>query len=405
MGARDVKILGNAASLEESGRNLFLRAYSGGNGVASDMAALERDIALGMLRDFEASLRGVVRGKGGSIAELVEKMRRDVERGITSGEDEAFAEIDARFSVFKDRERTERDRKRVMAVTNVIRAKVEANLAIISVKGADAAVSYALRTAHEKESARITAEERLESTKNQARSEKESLELRLSRLNGTLRDAVTKFVANRKTILEETAEERRLREIAESGRAHAMEALERAEFQRDSAIQDRHIAFATRDQALEKQRGAEKKRQAAEEETARAKRLYERVANRAAEADRIAESLKKYGHVSNTPALVLETILAELARLRKERVSYQQTTARNFALERQVSQLNATTRELETQISKEVAARKEAEASNGTRSKAQLRSDLADSARSFFAVMARMDGSDPERQDYADYDR
>lgn len=372
MNAREPSANAYAAPLQETGRNLFLRAYAGGAGTTNALAELEREAGMGMLREFESSLRGVVRGRGGSIAELVERLRRTVETGISSAEAEALAEIEIRHSIFRDAEQFERDRKRAAAVSKFVRSRVESSLAAISLKGADAAVSFVLRTAESANSAKVTAEKDLEERGERADEEKRDLERRLSKLNGTLREAVAKFVSNRKGLVEE----------------------------RDAAVAEKVAAVAEKD--------------AAQKETATAKNLYARVAGQAKEAERIAQMLKEFGYASEKPALAIEKLLPEVsalrteaAQLRNEQTSYRKTTARNFELETQVARLNQTVEELESSLGREIAARRDAEelATGRTKSKAQAIADLQDSSRSFFTVMARMDGADPDREDYADYDR
>lgn len=387
--------------LQETGRNLFMRAYEGGAGTTRAIADLERQAAMGMLREFESSLRGLVRGRGGSIAELVERLRREVETGISSAEEEALEEIGIRHSIFRDAETLERDRKRVTAVAKFVRTKVESSLSALSLKGADAAVSFVLRTAEAADAGKEAAEKEFESRLERTNGEKQDLERRLSKLNGTLRESIAKFTSNRKAIAGE-------RDAAILEKGVAISERDAAIIEKNAAVTEKGVAMAEKDEAV-------RARKAAEEETALAKRLYSRVSERAKEADRIAEILKKYGCAEGAaPADAIEKLLPEVLalrneaqRLRQEQTSYQKTTARNFELEAQAARLNKTVEELENSLRREMAARRDAEeiASGRTKSKAQAIADLRDSSRSFFAVMARMDGADPAREDYADYDR
>lgn len=245
-------------------------------------------------------------------------------------------EVDGSYAVFKDADRCDRDLKRCELAAKYVRQRTEAKIRAIADKGADAAVSFVLRQSEvdqtEKKEAVIQAEN--------AESEKKSLEERLSKLNATLKGAISKFVENRKSVLSE---------------------LEMEKKAKDAAISERDAAISKMDEAVA--------------ETRTAKSLYAKVAKKADDADKIANLLKGYGKSGTAPVAELTEILNEVRRansevsalrtengkLHSERIAYQRTTARNFELERQVSALNETLRALENQVRAEIALRLEAE--------------------------------------------
>ncbi|MFB0965743.1 MAG: hypothetical protein QMC36_08935 [Patescibacteria group bacterium] len=187
-------------------------------------------------------------------------------------------------------------------------------------------------------------------------------------MNATLKDAVTKFVGNRKSLLTELESEKTARAAAVAERDVALA-------ERDGAVDARNAAFTERDGALASRDEAVAKMEAAVRETGLARSLYDKVAKKADEADKIAELLRGYGKSGASPALELSEILNEVRRAKSEiatlrtqkdktdaeRVAFQRTTARNFELERQVSVLTETLTSLENQVRAEMALRIEAE--------------------------------------------
>lgn len=164
-----------------------------------------------------------------------------MEAGIGEAEKRIMDEVDESYAMLKDADLCDRNLKRCELAAKYVRQKTEAKILAVSSKGADAAVSYVLRESEKNLSKRDETLRKI----GESEIARHELETRLAKLNVTFRDAVTKFVGNRKTLLEE---------------------IDRAE--------TRAIA--------------------AERETATAKSLYEKVARKAAEADRIANLLKGF---------------------------------------------------------------------------------------------------------------
>lgn len=93
--------------------------------------------------------------------------------------------------------------------------------------------------------------------------------------------------------------------------------------------------------------------------------------------------------------------------MKSERTTYQKTFARNFELERQLSTLGESLLSLESQVRAEIELRIGAESALEAlkMSADSAESALWDATKSYYAVMLRMEGSDPEPEDYADYER
>lgn len=185
-----------------------------------------------------------------------------MESGIGEAESLIMSEVDAGYAIFKDADKCDRDLKRCELAAKYVRQKTEAKILAVSSKGADAAVSYVLRQSEVGQREKNAA---LEMVKN-AEDERKELEIRLSKLNSTLKDAVTKFVGNRKSLLEEI-------EIEKAAKSSARQ-------ERDDAVIERDRAFAERD--------------GAKRETALAKDLYEKVAAKASDVDKIAGLLRGF---------------------------------------------------------------------------------------------------------------
>lgn len=277
-------------------------------------------------------------------------------------------EVDESFAVLKDGDLCDRNLKRSELAAKFVRQKVESRITAISEKGADAAVSYVLREAESARTEKAASQASLEKVAD----EKAKTEERLSKLNATLRDAIAKFVGNRREMVAnlesaKTELERAKKDVAEMGA------------------------------------------------------LYEQAVKKAAETDKVSDLLRGYGKSGKDPTEELREILSELRRtnaqnarlksenetMKEERATYQRTVAKNFELERQLSLLNESLAALETQVRREVELRTEAEeALNAVRMDPEsAERALWDVAKSYFAVMLRMEGSDPDPEDFSDYER
>lgn len=170
-------------------------------------------------------------------------------------------EVDQSFAILKDGELCDRNLKRSELAAKYVRQKVESRIVAISEKGADAAVSYVLRQAESDRESKIRSEE----SKETALSEKAKTEERLAKLNATLRDAIAKFVGNRREMVA---------------------GLEAARTERDNA----------------------------KKEAAEISALYEAAAKKAAETDKIADLLRGYGKAGKSPTDELREILSEIRR-------------------------------------------------------------------------------------------
>lgn len=171
-----------------------------------------------------------------------------------------MTEVDQGYAMFKDADNCDRDLKRCELSAKYVRQKTEAKIRAISAKGADAAVSFVLRQSEIGEAEKNAALMKVRT----AEMERKELEVRLSRLNATLKDAVMKFVGNRKSLITEVEAERTAR---------------------TAAARERDAAFTERDAAV-----AEK--EVAKRETRLAKDLYEKVSKKASDVDKIAGLLK-----------------------------------------------------------------------------------------------------------------
>lgn len=137
-------------------------------------------------------------------------------------------------------------------------------------------MSYVLRKAEEAEAGKASAIAK----SNDAEAESAALEARLARLNATLREAIAKFIGNRKSLLSRIQEVEAAAEASDNLRKIAEDERDVAKNDRDSAIRLRIVA--------------ENERDAAKSETATAKALYARVSKKAAEADKVADLLRGY---------------------------------------------------------------------------------------------------------------
>lgn len=216
---------------------------------------MENELTAAMLSAFEDSLKKLVRGGGGTITELTQSIRTKVENGIGDAEERIMREVDEGYAIFKDADKCDRDLKRCELAAKYVRQKTEAKIRAISAKGADAAVSFVLRQSEIGQEEKVVA---LERVKN-AESERKELEIRLAKLNSTLKDAVTKFVGNRKSLLLE---------------------IETEKAAKTAAIRERDGALMERD--------------GAKRETRIARDLYEKVAKKASDVDRITGLLKGF---------------------------------------------------------------------------------------------------------------
>lgn len=201
-----------------------------------------------MLAEFEESLKKLVRGGGGTIAELTHSIRTRVENGIGEAEERIMREVDEGYAILKDADKCDRDLKRCELAAKYVRQKTEAKIRAISAKGADAAVSFVLRQSEIGQEEKSAAIEKAKT----AEGERRELEARLSRLNATLKDAVAKFVGNRKSLLAEIEAEKATRTAA---------VLERDEAKRETKL---------------------------------ARDLYEKVARKASDIDKISGLLKGF---------------------------------------------------------------------------------------------------------------
>ncbi len=173
-----------------------------------------------------------------------------------------MSEVDEGYAILKDADKCDRDLKRCELAAKYVRQKTEARIRAISAKGADAAVSFVLRQSEIGQEEKAAALERVKTAEN----ERKELEIRLSKLNSTLKEAVTKFVGNRKSLLTEI-------EAEKAAKAAAVQ-------ERDGAIADRDASVAERDEA--------------KRETLLARELYEKVARKASDVDKIAGLLKGF---------------------------------------------------------------------------------------------------------------
>ncbi|MFZ3232023.1 MAG: hypothetical protein WA194_00510 [Patescibacteria group bacterium] len=173
-----------------------------------------------------------------------------------------MTEVDQGYAMLKDAEKCDRDLKRCELAAKYVRQKTEAKIRAISAKGADAAVSFVLRQSEIGQEEKTAALERVKTAEN----ERKELEIRLSKLNSTLKDAVAKFVGNRKSLLTE---------------------IEAEKTAKTAAIRERDEAVIERDAAIEK-------RDAAKRETRIARDLYETVARKASDVDKISGLLKGF---------------------------------------------------------------------------------------------------------------
>ena len=223
---------------------------------------MENELTAAMLSAFEDSLKKLVRGGGGTITELTQSIRTKVENGIGDAEERIMREVDEGYAIFKDADKCDRDLKRCELAAKYVRQKTEAKIRAISAKGADAAVSFVLRQSEIGQEEKVVALERVKT----AESERKELEIRLAKLNSTLKDAVTKFVGNRKSLLLEIETEKTAKTAAIR--------------ERDGALMERDASVAERD--------------AAKRETLIARDLYEKVAKKASDVDRITGLLKGF---------------------------------------------------------------------------------------------------------------
>jgi DNA repair exonuclease SbcCD ATPase subunit len=133
---------------------------------------------------------------------------------------------------------------------------MESKIAAIYEMGGDVAVSYVLR---------------MNRQVHDIEAEKESLALRLSKLNGTLQEAILKF-RNHTSRLETEKD--------------ALEtSLDKATREKNAAIQEKDRAVSEKNLALEESVKAKA-------ETQRAKNLYEKVAAKAKKADSVNALLR-----------------------------------------------------------------------------------------------------------------
>lgn len=135
----------------------------------------------------------------------------------------------------------------------------------------------------------------------------------------------------------------------------------------------------------------------------------------------MAEILKNRGYGDSPISQTLPLVLRELddlkVRLEKANdteIAFQRATGRTFELERQVFELQKTIEKLGTEVRDAEFRKEEAEdrltqallsQAEAAKGPFELREDLASTAREYFSVMARMEGSDPMPEDYAAYDR
>lgn len=223
---------------------------------------MENELTATMLSAFEDSLKKLVRGGGGTITELTQSIRTKVENGIGDAEERIMREVDEGYAIFKDADKCDRDLKRCELAAKYVRQKTEAKIRAISAKGADAAVSFVLRQSEIDQKEKTTTLAKVRT----AESERKELEIRLAKLNSTLKDAVTKFVGNRKSLLLEIETEKAAKTAAIR--------------ERDGALMERDASVAERD--------------AAKRETLIARDLYEKVAKKASDVDRITGLLKGF---------------------------------------------------------------------------------------------------------------
>lgn len=230
---------------------------------------MENELTAAMLSAFEDSLKKLVRGGGGTITELTQSIRTKVENGIGDAEERIMREVDESYAIFKDADKCDRDLKRCELAAKYVRQKTEAKIRAISSKGADAAVSFVLRQSEIDQEEKTAALAKVRTAEN----ERKELETRLSKLNSTLKEAVTKFVGNRRSLLTEI-------EIEKNAKV--------------TAYQERDDAFVERDAAIEKRDMAITEKKEAERETRIARDLYEKVAKKASEVDRIVGLLRGF---------------------------------------------------------------------------------------------------------------
>ncbi len=182
---------------------------------------------------------------------------------MSDAETEIGLEIETGKTIWENDAAAEKDLRRLKAAKAYVLSRMESKMSTIYEMGGDVAASYLLRMSRQIQD---------------VETEKTSLSLRLSRLNFTLQEALTKFRNHASRLESEKAE-------LVASRDCALKEKEAAVSEKTRAISERDVAISEKNLALEESAKAKA-------ETRTAKNLYEKVAAKAKKADSINALLR-----------------------------------------------------------------------------------------------------------------